>query len=671
MIQRGCQRAVEAVVEPGDEADSPDKEDVPVTKNTSSYERRRSTRRKLNMMDENEDDAIQQEGKDVVAFARRSAKQRDIKAVKGKEAGEMSRSAKNTGGKEQEEGFALAKDTLAPKRAKRAVEGQGTQGRATGKGIKRAKKQALLPGNGDQKASEMHQIQSYHQLDNTGLKDRSEGAKTRGEEVGTADGHLVPSPPSNPREQRRVASGEGPKSPVNTVENPFHAICRWLTKSLVHPLSLEAEHAKIRPALQEAVDYIHQNVKTTIEQSFNNSVLVVGAPGSGKSMAVSRVCRLVEKEWNTVKDDPKVGIVRLSGLAFSDEKSAFRELARQLCAVLNLEYLKHASYGENIKFLLAILRALASANKAALFILEDFELFAQTQKQTFLYCLLDSLQKSNAKAIVIGTTCRHDCLDLLEKRVRSRFSHRTVPLVPPTKAVEKKDIPSYNDNGALGILMSMLMLPPGVYPDPKAADEHNKKVQDAFANQKVVDSVSQLFETSNSLHQLSNIAKKSLYLSCKRGYFCRTFLLQALESQRLASMKGFEQVISKLCPLDLAVLAAAYKVRTCRQDGILNFEMIHHEFRSFFAMGHHVDNYSKVAAMKSFEHLISQGILRYPRDKSGPLCRRDRNYAQVSLQITREELLQGFDNHFHADIRLRDWCQKDGGPSTTALQTFA
>jgi len=475
-------------------------------------------------------------------------------------------------------------------------------------------------------------------------------------EAGNTGGQLIPSPPVNARKQQNELT--------KNLENPYHRICRWLTKSLSHPLSMEATHAALRPVSQEVIGFIQENVRTTIEQSFNNSVMVVGAPGTGKSTIVSRVCNLVDKEWNTVQSDPKVGIVRLSGLAFSDERSAFKEIAKQLCATLRLEYLRNASYGENIKFLLSILKALYDANKAALFILEDFDLFAQTQKQTFLYCLLDSLQKSNAKAVVIGTTCRHDCLDLLEKRVRSRFSHRTVTLMPPIKTADE-------GNGALDILESMLTLPVGVFPDGSIAEDHNKKVALACRDNLVESLVSKLVESTNSLHTLSHIAKRSLLLSCTQREFSVKNLVDAMRSHMSQASRGFEGNISNLCPLDLAVLAAAHEVRTIRVDGVLNFEMIHHEFRSYFSMGNHVDNYSKVAAMKSFEHLVSEGILCCTRETFGPLRRRDRYFNQVSLQITREELLQGFERHPNADMRLRDWCQKDGGPMTTALLDMA
>lgn len=39
----------------------------------------------------------------------------------------------------------------------------------------------------------------------------------------------------------------------------------------------------------------------------------------------------MDARWNTDPRDPVVGVVRLSGVAHAEERTAFREIARQLC----------------------------------------------------------------------------------------------------------------------------------------------------------------------------------------------------------------------------------------------------------------------------------------------------------------------------------------------------
>ena len=54
----------------------------------------------------------------------------------------------------------------------------------------------------------------------------------------------------------------------------------------------------------------------------------------------------------------------------------------------------------------------------------------------------------------MGLSCRHDVMELLEKRVRSRFSHRK-QLIPE---MEEKDLDSAADSSR-GVLAAMLTVP--------------------------------------------------------------------------------------------------------------------------------------------------------------------------------------------------------------------
>jgi origin recognition complex subunit 4 len=68
---------------------------------------------------------------------------------------------------------------------------------------------------------------------------------------------------------------------------------------------------------------------------------------------------------------------------------------------------------------------------SVIFILEEFDLFATHPRQTLLYNLFDIAQSRKAPIAVVGTTTRIDVVESLEKRVKSRFSHRTVHLKNP------------------------------------------------------------------------------------------------------------------------------------------------------------------------------------------------------------------------------------------------
>lgn len=64
--------------------------------------------------------------------------------------------------------------------------------------------------------------------------------------------------------------------------------------------------------------------------------------------------------------------------------------------------------------------------------LDQFDLFAKRARQALLYCLLDAVQAGSYTRglAVVGLTSRVDASELLEKRVKSRFSHRIIHLHP-------------------------------------------------------------------------------------------------------------------------------------------------------------------------------------------------------------------------------------------------
>ncbi|KAL6011520.1 origin recognition complex subunit 4 [Asimina triloba] len=116
-----------------------------------------------------------------------------------------------------------------------------------------------------------------------------------------------------------------------------------------------------------------------------------------------------------------------------------------------------------------MLRECGLAHKTIIFALEEFDLFTQG-KQRLLYSLLDALQSLTSQAVVIGVSCRLDADQLLEKRVRSRFSHRKLLFVPPST----KDIQRLLDH--------IFSLPTDLDFSSSYATEFNEKIQHGVIN---------------------------------------------------------------------------------------------------------------------------------------------------------------------------------------------
>ena len=90
------------------------------------------------------------------------------------------------------------------------------------------------------------------------------------------------------------------------------------------------------------------------------------------------------------------------------------------------------SFSEHLEFLLASLRTGDRATSRPIaFVLDEFDLFTEHRNQTLLYNLFDTAQARSAPMLVVGVSSKIDVVESMEKRVKSRFSHRAVHLRKP------------------------------------------------------------------------------------------------------------------------------------------------------------------------------------------------------------------------------------------------
>ncbi|KAJ7498892.1 hypothetical protein FB451DRAFT_1334485 [Mycena latifolia] len=193
-----------------------------------------------------------------------------------------------------------------------------------------------------------------------------------------------------------------------------------------------------------AVRQLSDLLKGTIVRGEGNSCLVLGPRGSGKTK-----CPIV---------------IRLCGWSQQSDRLAMREIAYQLSQQTGRSFLAapdeeptdaEQPNEESNPFLdtpnpvtmslppathlPALISLLPTLSRPTVVILDAFDLFAQHPRQSLLYCLLDTVQSCRAGAsskgiAVIGMTARVDTLNLLEKRVKSRFSGRMLRTGPPSQS---------------------------------------------------------------------------------------------------------------------------------------------------------------------------------------------------------------------------------------------
>lgn len=183
---------------------------------------------------------------------------------------------------------------------------------------------------------------------------------------------------------------------------------------------------------------------TCIEQRRADSCLLLGPKNCGKTTLTDAVLEGLRRSGHAFKT------VRLNGVLHADDRVAMARVVESmnLAADLSDEDLSEEDLSEEdaeadfeadeiekknakttslSKAFATFVDACSRRNSEPVFVLIDgFETFAARSKQALLYALFSVCHANAAPLVVVGESARFDCADLLEKRVKSRFSHRIV-----------------------------------------------------------------------------------------------------------------------------------------------------------------------------------------------------------------------------------------------------
>jgi origin recognition complex subunit 4 len=169
---------------------------------------------------------------------------------------------------------------------------------------------------------------------------------------------------------------------------------------------------------------IEAMLESTIVSREGNSCLMIGPRSTGKTTLIETAIKSLDDKY------PRQFItIRLSGFAQTDDRMALREITRQLDAFISkesedYESLEKKAISETLQSLLSVFETANDNSVSVIFILDELDRFAMHTRQTLLYNLLDLSQTTQVGIAVVGITARMNTRELLEKRVRSRFSQR-------------------------------------------------------------------------------------------------------------------------------------------------------------------------------------------------------------------------------------------------------
>uniref|UniRef100_A0A0E0JMI5 Origin of replication complex subunit 4 n=1 Tax=Oryza punctata TaxID=4537 RepID=A0A0E0JMI5_ORYPU len=359
------------------------------------------------------------------------------------------------------------------------------------------------------------------------------------------------------------------------------------------------DQAVVHSALRSSPDTNYSKLKylvaSSVSEACNNSVLLVGPRGCGKAAVVDMVLDDLKKEHPDA-----ISVIRLNGMLHSDDNCATK-----------------ASSDDNTEFMIDMLRECGLAHKTIIFVLEEFDLFAQG-KQRLLYSLLDAMQSLTSQAVVIGVSCRLDADQLLEKRVRSRFSHRKLLFVPSSV-------------DSLQRLMEQLLALPEDSPLPtKYVREYNAR--SIFNDKKFKGILSSLTDADATTSHILRFLVVS-YMDIDSGLLSMQSFMNALSSmQRQPKMDSLQD----LSILELYILVCMHRLEDKEQSSY-NFITIMKEYKSVQDAYKTSDKYSHTVCFRAFEHLLDRELISFADNK-----RRNQalEYRPVKLLISSRELVE-------------------------------
>ncbi|KAL5553036.1 hypothetical protein UlMin_040437 [Ulmus minor] len=362
-------------------------------------------------------------------------------------------------------------------------------------------------------------------------------------------------------------------------------------------------------------------ISSSITEACNNSILLLGPRGSGKIAVLELVIRDLLLEYPDT-----ISVIKLSGLLHCEDNCAFKEIARQLCVEHQLLFSKMASFDDNSQFMIAMLRECGLAHKTIIFVLDEFDLFAQG-KQRLLYTLLDAMQSVTSQAVVIGVSCRLDADQLLEKRVRSRFSHRKLLFLPPSEEDMRK------------LLEHILLLPTDSTLPHNYAVEFNAKLQNILSDERFKEMINSYTNHDSTVNHLVKFLFRAVSnMDLQTGFLSlENFKTALLTIQRQPKM----ECIKDCSILELYILVCMRRLEIKEQNSY-NFNSLMKEYKSVHDSFRTADYYAQNVCLRAFEHLLRRELISFADNKGN---NQSIEFRPVKLLVTSYELHQGLKSY--------------------------
>ncbi|XP_034951781.1 origin recognition complex subunit 4 [Chelonus insularis] len=436
--------------------------------------------------------------------------------------------------------------------------------------------------------------------------------------------------------------------------NTFNAIRQHLKQKILYPEVKENQYVKER---QHLLDLL----KRTVDKGESNSALLIGCRGSGKTTTVNHILKqlLQLKRFKT-----NVMIIRLNGLIHTDDRLALIDISCQMKLENVFEEKVFGTFAENFNYLLECLRAGDKTTSVpCIFIIEEFDLFCNHHNQSLIYNLFDVAQSAQAPICVLGITCRFDVIELLEKRVKSRFSHRQIffysdnlhTLEHENKSESQKidfdhrmdllhDLLSVNKNDVKIIEKDIKLKI-----SSQELDFWNKNIDDIVKNNDVVKIIKMMYQL--------NVTERLF-----RNFLLVLVSALDVDHQRI-SVNDFQQnsklflrddkvfILEGLSILEFSLIISMKHETEIFDGEPFTFESVVKRYIQFANRSSSIQTVQKPVIMKAFEHLKNLELIKTCSNNS----KTEKEYQHFELLVPPSHILQAANNYPGLPTDIAQW----------------
>lgn len=341
-------------------------------------------------------------------------------------------------------------------------------------------------------------------------------------------------------------------------------------------------------------------------------------------------------------------LVKLHGLVHTDDKLALKSITFQMKLDNAVDGKVFGSFAENLVFLLGCLRGGEKrCSKSVIFVLEDFDLFCAHHNQTLLYNLFDISQSAQTPICVLGITCRLDVIQLLEKRVKSRFSHRQMFIYPGPE-----------DESKINQLDSVLVHIKWYLEIPYKArikisenrrKEWNQALDLLLKDKKFKNIIQRLIDLELNFNSIKHFLLKCICLLSNNISFSVVLFeneLNLLEKDEIIN------TLRDLSVLELCLIIAMKHHCDIYDNQPMNFEMVYNRYVKFANKHASIQTIQRPVVMKAFEHIENLELISLINCGNS---RVQKEYQFFKLMVTSQQLSEAIGKFCGLPTEVLQW----------------